>query len=67
MRFVNKKTLKIPKGLSESVNRKRADNPMIKRKGTKGQTTILKNTDKPKDRVTQTPLKPGVTSCAPER
>ena len=31
----------IPKGLSESVNR-RTENTMTKRKGTKGQTTIYK-------------------------
>jgi len=33
--------LKIPKGLSESVYR-RTDNPMAKRKSTKGQATIYK-------------------------
>jgi hypothetical protein len=34
--------LKIPKGFSESVYRRRADNTMAKRIGTKGQTTIYK-------------------------
>jgi hypothetical protein len=38
----HKKSLKIPKGLSESVNRRSADNSMVKRKSTKGQTTIYK-------------------------
>ena len=37
-----KKSLKIPKGQSESVNRRRTDNTMAKRKSTKGQTTIYK-------------------------
>jgi hypothetical protein len=36
-----KKSLKKPKGKSESVNR-RTDNTMAKRKSTKGQTTIHK-------------------------
>jgi len=39
---------------------------MAKRKRTKGQTTIYKDTHKTKDRVTRTPLKPGMNSCAPE-
>jgi hypothetical protein len=34
-----KKSLKIPKGQSETVYRRRADNTMAKRKSTKGQTT----------------------------
>jgi hypothetical protein len=34
-----KKSLKIPKGYSESVYRRRTDNTMTKRKSTKGQTT----------------------------
>jgi hypothetical protein len=33
---VNKKSLKIPKGQSESVYRRRTDNTMAKRKSTKG-------------------------------
>ena len=37
-----KKSLKIPKGESESVYRRRTDNTMVKRKSTKGQTTIYK-------------------------
>jgi hypothetical protein len=37
-----KKSLKIPKGQSETVYRKRTDNTMAKRKRTKGQTTIDK-------------------------
>jgi hypothetical protein len=39
---IRKKILKIPKGISESVNRRRTDNTMAKRKSTKGQTTIYK-------------------------
>ena len=38
-----KKSLKIPKGQSESVYRRRTDNTMAKRKSTEGQTTIHKN------------------------
>jgi hypothetical protein len=38
-----KKSLKIPKGEGvESVYRRRTDNPMTKRKSTKGQPTIYK-------------------------
>ena len=36
------KSLKIPKGQSESVYRRRTENTMAKRKRTKGQTTINK-------------------------
>ena len=36
------KSLKTPKGQSETVYRRRADNAMAKRKSTKGQTTIDK-------------------------
>jgi hypothetical protein len=38
----DKKRVKIPKGQSESVYRRRTDNTMAKRKSTKGQTTINK-------------------------
>jgi len=38
----SKKSLKIPKGWTESVYRKRTDNTMAKRKCTKGQTTFNK-------------------------
>ena len=31
----DKKNLKMPKGLSDSVNRRRTDNTMARRKGTK--------------------------------
>jgi len=40
--LVYKKSLKIPKGQSESVYRRRTDNALAKRKSTKGQTTIYK-------------------------
>jgi hypothetical protein len=48
--------MKIPKGWSESVNRRRTDNIMAKRKRTK---RFTKHTYKTKDRVTRTPLKTG--------
>ena len=41
-RETGKTSLKIPKGPSESVHRRRTDNTMAKRKSTKGQTTINK-------------------------
>ena len=59
-----KNSLKIPKGQSESVNWRRTDNTMAKRKSTKEQTT--KHTHKTKNRVTRTSLKTGVNSGAPE-
>jgi hypothetical protein len=37
-----KKSLKIPKGQSETAYRRRIDNTMAKGKSTKGQTTIDK-------------------------
>ena len=39
---------------------------MAKRKSTKGQAKFAKHTCKTKDRVTRTPLKPGMNSGAPE-
>ena len=42
IRIKGKKSLKIPKGQSESVYRRRTDNTMTKRKSTKGQKTINK-------------------------
>jgi len=63
-----KKSLKIPKGKSEAVKRRRTDTTMAKRRRT--DTTMAKrkrtnndlqnNTQKSKDRATQTPLKTGV-------
>jgi len=50
-----KKSLNIPKGLSESVNR-RTDNTKAKRKRT---IIELQNTHKTQDRVKRTPLKLG--------
>jgi len=38
----SRKSLKISEGYSESVNRRRTDITMDKRKSTKGQTTIYK-------------------------
>ena len=48
-----KKRVKTPKGKSESINRRRPDNTMGKRKKTKGQTAIYKtssNTNPTKNR-----------------
>jgi hypothetical protein len=53
-----KKSLKIPKGQSESVYRRRTDNTVAKRKSTKVQRST-KHTYKTKDRVTRTLLKTG--------
>jgi hypothetical protein len=39
---IDKKSLKIPNGKSESVCRRRTDNTMAKSKSTKGQATIYK-------------------------
>jgi hypothetical protein len=52
-----KKSLKIPQGSSESVNRRRTDNIMAKRKRTNNDLQNI--THKMKDRVTGTPLKNG--------
>ena len=52
-----KKSLKIPKGQSESVYRRRTDNTMAKRKRTKDKQRSTKHTHKTKDRVTRTPLR----------
>ena len=60
--YCEKKSLKIPKGLSESVNRRRTDYTMAKRNRTKEQTTIYKTLHRKlsgKDRATPNPLKPG--------
>ena len=40
IKFKDKKRLKIPKGQSESVYRRRTDNTMAKRRNVKGQGTI---------------------------
>jgi hypothetical protein len=57
MKFVSKKSLKILKGQSESVNRGRTDNTMAKEKVQKDKQRSTKHTYKTKDRVTRTPLK----------
>ena len=51
------KSLKIPRGLIESVNRRRTDNTMAKRKNGKQRST--KHTHKTTDRATRTQLKTG--------
>jgi len=38
----------------------------LKEKGQKDKQRSTKHTHKTKDRVTRTPLKPGVNSCGPE-
>ena len=50
--FDLEKSLKIPKGLSESVNQRRTDNTMAKKKDTNNDLQNI--THKTKDRVTRT-------------
>ena len=55
-------SLKIPKGQSESVYRRRTDNTIAKRKSIKVQKDkqrSTKHTYKTEDRATRTPLKTG--------
>jgi hypothetical protein len=52
-----KKGSKIPKKLSESVNRRRTDNTMAKRQ--RANNDLQNTTQKTKDRATRTSLKPG--------
>jgi hypothetical protein len=55
-----KKSLKIPKGYSEPVNRRRTENTMARGKKNKRTNNDLQNiTHKTKDRVTRTTLKTG--------
>jgi hypothetical protein len=61
-----KKSLNMPQGKSESVNRRRTNNTMAK-KGLKHNQRSTKHTHKTKDRVIRTPLKIGVNSGVPER
>ena len=57
---MSQKSLKIPKGISESINRRRTDNTMAKRKKDKRANNDLQNiTHKTKDQVKRTPLKTG--------
>ena len=56
---IGKKSLKIPKELSESINWSSTDNTMAKRKSTKGQTTIYKTYTLTKYGATRTSLKTG--------
>jgi hypothetical protein len=51
------KSLKIPKGQSETVYRRRTDNTMAKWKVQKDKQWSTKYTYKTKDRVTRTPIK----------
>ena len=67
MWFVSlKKSLKIPKGQSESVYRRRMTTQRPKEKVQKDKERSTRHTYKTKDRVTRTPLKPGVNSGALE-
>jgi hypothetical protein len=67
MCFVSlKKSLKIPKGQSESVYRRRMTTQRPKEKVQKDKERSTRHTYKTKDRVTRTPLKPGVNSGALE-
>ena len=62
-----KKSLKIPNELSDSVNRKRTDNTIAKRKKSKRTNNDLQDiTHKTKDRITRNPFKAGIISSAPE-
>ena len=54
------KSLKIPNGLSDSVNRKRRDNTIAQKKKTKRTNNDLQDiTHKTKDRIARTPFKAG--------
>jgi hypothetical protein len=55
----SKKSLKIPKGQSESVYRRRTDNTMGEKKVQKDKQRSTKHTYKTKDLVTRTPRKTG--------
>jgi hypothetical protein len=54
IQHILKKSLKIPKGQSESLFRRRTDNTMAKRKVQKDKQRSTKHTYKTKDRVTRT-------------
>ena len=54
-----KKSCKILKRQSESVNRRRTDNTMAKEKVQRDKQRSTKHRHKNKDQVTQTPLKNG--------
>jgi hypothetical protein len=53
------KSLKITKGQSESIYRRRTDNTMAKEKVQKDKQRSTKHTHKTKDQVTRTPLQTG--------
>ena len=54
----HKKSLKIPKGYSKSVNQRKTDNTIVKRNRT-NDNDLQNNTQENIDRATQTPLKTG--------
>ena len=51
--------MKIPRGKSEYVNRRRKDNTLTTENGKKTNDDLQNITHKTKDQVTQTPLKTG--------
>ena len=62
-----KKSLNISKVLSETVNRRKTDNTMVKTKKDKRTNNDLQSTtQKTKDRPARTSLKPGMNSGAPD-
>ena len=61
-----KKSLKIPKGQSETVYRRKTENKMAKKMVQKNKQLSTKHTYKTQDRVIRTPLKPGINSGAQE-
>ena len=58
--------MKIPKGNQNPRIAEEQTTQWPKEKGQKDKQRSTKHTHKTKDRVTQTPLKPGVNSGAPE-
>ena len=67
IQYILRKSLKIPKGQSESVYRRRTDNTMAKRKVQKDKQRSTKHTYKTKNRVTRTPVKTGGELRSPGR
>jgi hypothetical protein len=58
--------LKIPKGQSETVYRRKTENKMANKMVQKNKQRSTKHTYKTQDRVIRTPLKPGISSGAQE-
>ena len=64
---LDQESMKTPKGQSESINLRRTDNTMAKRKVQRDKQRSTKHTHKTKDRVTRTPLKTGCELMCSER